>query len=393
MKRIHVTKLKTLIRIFLLTSVISLPYLAIGKKLADQVLWKQGTGKYKNYRIPSVIVTLKGTLLAFCEGREAGDTGDIDILLKHSQDNGKTWSDETVVWDEGGNTCGNPCPVVDAETGRIWLFLTWNNGKDPEINIINKTSIDTRKPYLCFSDDEGLTWSKPVDMSSTLKDLSWGWYATGPGIGIQMKKDKYKGRLIIPANHSYDDPGGNIRNGPFDYGSHVLISEDHGKTWKMGQQIKPGCNESQLTELSDGTLLMNMRSYNGKYCRAVSHSPDGGESWSDISHDLQLVESVCQASLLWYGDFRGSQLHLFSNPAVPSGRTHMSVKTSSDDCKSWSNSKLIHAGPSAYSSLVKLKNGLVGLFFECGEKSAYETLRFISFRPAELFSPGILISE
>ena len=365
--------------------------MAPGQKVVDRILWKQGTGQYRNYRIPSVIVTAKGTVLAFCEGREAGDTGDIDILLKRSADNGKTWSAETLVWNDGTNTCGNPCPVVDVETGRIWLFLTWNNGKDPENKIINKTSIDTRRPFLCYSDDDGLNWSKPADMSATLKDPSWGWYATGPGVGIQVQKGKYKGWLVIPANNSYDDPEGKIRNGPFSYGSHVLFSEDHGKTWKMGPLIKPGCNESQVTELSDGTLLMNMRSYNGKYCRAVSLSADGGQSWSEIRHDLQLTESVCQASILNFGLYKGRQVHLFSNPAVPSGRTHMTLKTSFDDCKSWSNSRLIHAGPAAYSCLTRLKNGQIGLFFECGSKNAYETLRFVSFPAGEIFKSGTLL--
>ncbi len=377
-----------LIPAFVLVTVFLLPGTATAQKTRQQVLWKQGTGNYKNYRIPAIILTTQGTLLAFCEGREAGDSGDIDILMKRSTDNGKTWSEEQVVWSDDRNTCGNPCPVVDEETGRIWLFLTWNNGKDPEHKIISKTSIDTRKPFLCFSDDDGLTWSKPADMSATLKDPSWGWYATGPGIGIQVKTGKYRGRLVIPANHSYDDPEAKITNGPFGYGAHVLYSEDHGKTWRMGQSIKPGCNESQVTELSDGTLLMNMRSYNDKHCRAVSLSRDGGETWSPLRHDLQLVESVCQGSILYYGDYKGMPMHLFSNPAVPSGRTHMTIKSGFDNCESWSNSMLIWKGPAAYSCLVRLRNGTVGIFYECGVKNAYETMTFERFSPRILFEPA-----
>ena len=159
----------------------------------------------------------------------------------------------------------------------------------------------------------------------------------------------------------------------------------------MGQIIKPGCNECEVAELSDGKLIMNMRSYNNKYCRAISISSDGGETWSEIKNDFQLVESVCQASLLSYGDYKGKKLYLFSNPAVPSDRTHMTIKISFDDCKSWSNSRLIFEGPSAYSCLAKLKNQNIAIFFECGNKSAYETLRFISFQPGDLFQPGVLI--
>jgi len=339
-------------------------------------LWAKGSGEYNNYRIPSVVVTVKGTLLAFCEGREAGDSGDIDMLLRRSADNGKTWGKETVVWNDSLNTCGNPCPVVDQETGRIWLWMTWNYGKDDEGEIIQKESKFPRYPYLCYSDDDGLTWSKPQNMSATCKNSSWGWYATGPGFAIQLKNGKYKGRLVIPANHSYDDPEGNVRKGPYSYGAHVLISDDHGKTWRMSQPIKPGCNESQVTELSDGTLLMNMRSYNNKHCRAISRSTDGGDTWSEITHDFQLVESQCQASILDYGTYKGKPLHLFSNPAVPVGRTHMTIKISDDDCRSWKNARLIDENPSAYSCLVKLPGGKVGLLYETGAKSAYESICF-----------------
>jgi len=342
-----------------------------------KILWKTGEGNYKGYRIPSLVVTAKGTVLAFAEGRnDRGDAGDIDVVLKRSEDAGKTWSTEQVVWNDELNTCGNPCPVVDSETSRIWLWMTWNYGMDGEKAIITKTAKFTRKPYLCFSDDDGKTWSKPVDMSGTCKVAGWGWYATGPGFGIQVKNGKYKGSLIIPANHSYDDPSGKVRNGPYGYGAHVLISDDHGVTWRMSEPIKPDCNESQVIELSDGTLLMNMRSYAGKHSRAISLSHDGGATWDPITFDYQLVESVCQASILNYGNYKGKHYSLFSNPAVPVGRTHMTIKISDNDCHSWSASKLVYDGPSAYSCLTKLPNGNIGLLYEAGTKSAYETIQF-----------------
>ena len=360
--------------------------------IQKSVLWEKATGEYNNYRIPALIVTQKGTLLAFCEGREGGDAGDIDLLLKRSEDNGLTWSEEQIVWNDAQNTCGNPCPVVDETTGRIWLFTTWNNGEDNESEIVRKTSSSPRLPYLCYSDDDGKTWSAPVNMAETCRDTSWGWYATGPGFGIQIKNGAHKGRLVIPANHSYDDPNGTIRNGPYEYGSHVLFSDDHGETWQMSEPIKPGCNESQVTELSDGTLEMNMRSYNDQHARAISFSEDGGETWSEIEHDYQLVESRCQASILNYGQLDGKQVHLFLNPAVPSGRNHLTLKASFDNCQSWSNGKLIYAGPAAYSCLTKLPDGKIGMFFEAGEKNAYEKMVFVSFDPNDLFLPGSLLN-
>ena len=388
-----INQIKILLFLLILLCGLSISPSSKGQVAVDKILWRKGTGGYNNFRIPSILVTKKGTIIAFCEGREGGDSGDINILTMRSSDNGKTWSNQSVIWDDAQNTCGNPCAVEDSETGRIWLILTWNNGKDGEGSIINKKSIDTRIPYSCYSDNDGITWSKPEKMPAACKDPSWGWYATGPGIGIQIKTGKYKGRLVIPANNSYDDPDNKLKGVPagYGYGSHVLLSDDHGKSWRMGQTLKPGCNESQVTELSDGRLIMNMRSYNGKYCRAVSISTDGGDTWSEIKHDYQLVESICQASILSYGEYKGRMMFLFANPAVTSDRTHMTIKTSFDDCKSWTNSKLIFEGPSAYSCLTKLKNNNIGLFFECGNKSAYETLRFISFKPEELFKPGVLV--
>ncbi|NOY58499.1 MAG: exo-alpha-sialidase [Calditrichaeota bacterium] len=387
--------MKTKIRKILLAIFVIFPLvnIVVGQHASAINLWQNGTGNYKNYRIPSLLLTKKGTLLAFCEGRKGGDSGDIDLLLKISTDNGATWSRKIIVWDDGQNTCGNPCPVVDEKNGRIWLFMTWNLGLDTERRIICKESRDTRRPFVCFSDDDGVSWSKPVDLSKTCKNPSWGWYATGPGVGIQLGTGKFKGRLLIPANHSYDDPQGHLAGAPFGYGSHVLISDDHGKTWKMSKPIRPQCNESQIVELSDGSLLMNMRSYNDNHCRAVSKSKDGGETWSDIRPDQQLVESRCQASLINYGAFNDENMFLFSNPAVPEGRTHMTIKTSFDDCNTWSNAKLIHAGPSAYSCMAKLPNGKIGILFEYGTDHRYDKIRFESFPPEMLFMPGTLLHE
>lgn len=360
--------------------------LCCGNTSAQQVLWNRSDTSYNNFRIPALIVTGKGTVLAFAEGREGGDAGDIDILLKRSDDGGRSWSPQAVVWDDGANTCGNPCPVVDQTNGRIYLFMTWNLGRDHEDMIIRKKSSDTRRPFFCYSDDDGRTWSEPMDLSASCKDPSWGWYATGPGIGIQLKSEKYRNRLVIPANHSYDvRESKEAVRGAYGYGSHVLFSDDEGKSWSISESITPGCNESQVVELPNGDLMMNMRSYNKQGCRAISISHDGGESWSEITYDPQLMEPVCQASFLRYGSFLGKELYLFSNPASKSSRSKMTIKVSLDNCLTWTVEKLIHKGPSAYSCMTVLPNGNIGLLYEAGKKDPYETLVFVSIDPGELF--------
>ena len=155
-----------------------------------------GEGGYDTYRIPSVVVGPKGTVLAFCEGRKngRGDAGDIDLVLRRSTDGGKTWGKTEVVWDEGDNTCGNPCPVIDAKSGTVWLLMTHNLRKDTEALIVGGKSQGSRTVWVTSSTDDGATWTKPVEITRDVKKPEWTWYATGPGVGIQLKS----GRLLVP---------------------------------------------------------------------------------------------------------------------------------------------------------------------------------------------------
>ena len=347
--------------------------------VSEQVLFVAGEGGYHTYRIPSLIVAADGSVLAFVEGRKTGssDTGDIDVLMKKSTDGGLTWSKQNVIWDKGETVCGNPNPVLDETTGEIHLLLTWNRGDDHEGDIITKKSKDTRRVFVMKSTDNGDSWTEPSDITKTTKDPSWGWYATGPGVGVQIKHGPNKGRLVIPANHSYDDPKGNVRGGPYEYGSHVIYSDDHGATWALGGTIKPKMNESQLIEMADGkgTLLMNMRSYFGKNRRALSVSNDGGVSWSDPVEATSLIEPVCQAAFIRYSwpDDKAEDLVLFSNPASTK-RENMTIKLSKDSGKTWIASKVLNQGPSAYSALAALPNGEILCLYEKGEKNPYEKL-------------------
>ena len=333
-----------------------------------------GTEGYHTFRIPAIVTTAKGTVLAFCEGRKGGggDSGDIDIVLKRSADNGQTWSELQVVADHETNTIGNPCPVVDRSTGRIWLPLTWNLGTDHERQIMAGTSEDVRRVYITYSDDDGVTWAPIKDISDTARQPHWRWYATGPGTGIQLTRGQHKGRLVIPANHSdHSDP--NLHP----YRSHVLISDDHGETWKIGGILDEKTNESTVVELADGRLLENMRSYHGKNRRAVATSDDGGQTWSKVTLDETLIEPVCQANVLRHtfpGDTEKSRI-LFSNPAS-TARVMMTVRTSCDEGQTWPVAKLIHAGSAAYSCMTVLPDKSIGLFYE---RDGYKRITFARF--------------
>ncbi len=348
-------------------------------------VYVSGQDGYHTYRIPSIVRLADGTLLAIAEGRKAGggDAGDIDLLVKRSSDAGRTWSKAGVIWDDAGNTCGNPCTVVDRDTGTVWLFASHNIGSDHEPEIIHKRAKGTRTVWAIHSDDNGLTWSKPANLTATLKPPSWGWYATGPGIGIQMEHGPHKGRLVIPGVHSYDDPAGNIRKGPYEYGSHSIHSDDHGKTWQPGGVIRPKVNECQLVELANpaGTLEMNMRSYFGRGCRAIARSEDGGMTWDSPADAPALIEPRCQASILRHAwpDKDKPGVLLFSNPASSTAREDLTIRLSEDDGASWPRSLVLHNEFSAYSCLVSLSADEAGCLYEAGGKTRAQRYQRITF--------------
>lgn len=331
-------------------------------------IFQSGTEGYSCFRIPAIIKTKKGTLLAFAEGRKnnCGDAGNIDMIVKRSEDNGKTWSNIITVWNDGGNTCGNPAPVVDQKTGKIFLLMTWNLGGDDIGEINDGSSKDTRRVFVTHSDDDGLTWASPKEITDKVKKKIWGWYATGPCHGIQISQGKYAGRLVIPCDY--------IEIGTGHGSSHVIYSDDHGETWHLGGSVPANkVNESTVAELSDGTLMLNMRS--SSHYRMVATSNDGGLIWSDAKADPQLPGPVCQGSLLSYTKNNKATL-FFSNPANPSKRINMTIKMSLDDGNSWPHSYQVYEGPSAYSDLVMITNDQIGILYEAGKSSPYTGIAF-----------------
>ncbi len=337
-----------------------------------QTLWLSGEGGYHTYRIPALAVSTNGTLLAFCEGRKngRGDAGRIDLLVKRSTDGGQTWSRQQVAWHEQTNTCGNPAPVVDRSTGTIWLLMTWNRGEDREAMIINGSSKDTRRVFVTCSTDDGRTWAQPREITAEVKRTNWTWYATGPGAGIQLEQGPHAGRLLIPCDHIEAQTKAGY--------SHVIFSDDHGRTWRLGGSApRPGGNECQVVELADGRLMFNMRNAQRSVRqRQVAFSSDGGATWTEQHPDPNLPEPICQASIRRYPSkppATGSVL-LFSNPASETQRVNLTLRASYDEGSTWPDRRVLFPGPSAYSDLAVLPGGRIACLFECGDREPYERI-------------------
>lgn len=374
----------TLFVLILLLTAFSLPGLRAQEKPASahfNHIFQSGIEGYTCFRIPAIAVTTRGTILAFAEGRKRGcsDTGDVDLVVKRSTDNGKSWSGVSVIWSDEDNTCGNPAPVVDEETGEIFLLATWNLGSDHERDIINGKSKDTRRVFLMSSTDDAKTWSDPKEITSSVKQDDWTWYATGPGAGIQMKSGKFRGRLVIPCDH--------IEANTKKYYSHVIFSDDHGRTWKRGGRTpQDQVNECKVVELPHGNLMLNMRNYDrNNKTRQISISKDGGATWSDLYHQEELIEPICQASIISH-KFPGKKGRwlVFSNPASEAKRENMSIRVSGDNGKTWSTGIVLHPGPSAYSDLASLSSGDIGCLYEAGDDSPYRGIVFRMLGPGDL---------
>lgn len=335
-------------------------------------IFKSGTEGYSTFRIPAIVTTNSGLILAFAEGRVNGssDTGNIDLVMRSSEDGGKTWSTLKIIWNDGENVCGNPAPVVNRKTGEIHLLMTWNLGEDHEQHIIDGKSKDSRRVFITSSSDNGKNWSTPKEITSSVKKENWTWYATGPCHGIQLEKGKFKGRLMIPCDH--------IEAGSKKYYSHIIYSDDHGKTWHLGGTTpQDQVNECTVAELPDGKLILNMRNYDRtQKSRKTSFSEDGGKTWSAIQPDTALIEPICQASLIYQ---KKNKKLWFLNPASETSRTNMTLKSSTDFGKTWRVVKVLHLGPSAYSDLTLINKNTLGCLFEGGNLSPYEGIVFTTF--------------
>ncbi len=351
------------------------------------IVYTSGQEGHKTYRIPAMIKNKQGHLLAFAEGRVngSGDFGDINIVLKISRDQGNTWSDLATLVDYQDLQAGNPTPILDTTDprfpkGRIFLFYNTGNNHENEI----REGEGLREVWYITSTDGGLTWTKPVNITSqvhrpnqpsrnsayTFKE-DWRHYANGPGHGMQFTQGPHAGRMLIAANHS-EGPRGERGS---DYRAHTFYTDDHGDTFHLGASISiPGSNESSATEISGGKLLMNIRNQRGDIRqRIIGLSEDGSATWKETYFDPQLPDPICQGSILTIAQNKKAFTLAFSNAADTKNRDNLTIRISQDDGRTWPISIPIDNGAAAgespkdftaYSDLVLVDSKNIGIVYE-----------------------------
>ena len=354
---------------------------------AQQVpVFTSGTEGHKSYRIPAIIRLNNGQLLAFAEGRvhSSGDFGDINIVLKHSDDKGKTRSTLATVVNYDSLQAGNPAPVVDNTDpaypdGRIFLFYNTGNNHEGEI----RKGKGLREVWYKTSTDGGYTWSDAVNITTQVhrpKQPSadpgynftndWRSYANTPGHAMQFTSGKYRGRILVAANHSQGNPAHHFE----DYFSHVFYTDDHGKTFKLGETVNiPGSNEATAAELSGNGLMLNARNQKGDIkTRIVAISKNGGETWDSTFFDKNLPDPVCEGSILAIGNRKGKNIIAFCNAADTLSRDNLTLRISLNNGFDWPIRIPIDKSPTpdqaddytAYADIVKISKHKIGVLYE-----------------------------
>lgn len=460
-------------------------------KTEEYGLFDMGDYGSFNYRIPSLVTTADGVVIAGADQRHDhwSDWGNIDTVVRMSTDQGQTWSDLTTVidlksqpYDTGTQSAFLIDPVMIAtESGRVWMMVDMfpestgfgsisqaGNGfveaEDGNMYLEltdadgakytlrgtevydadgNKTDytvdegsaenayhnkgdlydngeyvgniylsgqntgndsaplqiLKTCYLWLTYSDDNGQTWSNPVNISGMVKEDWMKFCGTGPGFGIEIQNGEHAGRLVFPIYYT--------NNGGFQ-SSACIYSDDDGVTWQRGMSPNdarggdygdsqnPNFNqqltESQIIELNSGNLLQFMRNTGGNGLVAVSRSTDGGATWT-APVNTQATEVYCQLSVLHYGTTEdGRDIVVMSNPGGSgrnNGTLRIGVVTETEDSFSieWTDSKMFSPGNYAYSCLTDMGGDMIGLLYE---KS--NTIKFTSFNLDFITSEVNLVS-
>ena len=364
-------------------TILSFLFVLITSRTIGQVkVFVSGEDGYKSFRIPAIVRAGNSDLLALAEGRvnNAADFGNIDLVMKRSSDNGKSWTKLEVLVDLGELQAGNPAIVLDkydVQYPKGVLYVFYNSGNNHE-NEVRKGN-GYREVWYIKSVDHGETWTIPVNITKQVHRLKvasteyqfaedWRSYAITPGHAMQFTSGPYKGRIFIPANHSAGEP----MKGFAEYRAHGFFTDDHGKSFALANNIEfPGSNESIATEISGGGLLMSIRNQLGNVrSRILAYSSTGGQTWDTTYFEKQLPDAVCQASLITLGYKKGKAIVASSNAATERKRDSLTIKISRDDGKNWKQSILVDASTNgikdwtAYSDMVMLTKRKIGILYE-----------------------------
>ena len=339
------------------------------------IIHKQGQFDCHTFRIPAMVATNKGTLLAVYDMRYNSRRdlqGHMDIGLSRSTDGGETWARPVPIMDmkkfgglpEDQNGCSDPNILVDRKTGEILVSAVWTHGKPGTHQWVGKGSepghsIHKSSQFMMVrSKDDGLTWSEPENWTKRLKDPKWCLFAPAPGNGINLMD----GTLVMPTQ------GRDTTGLPF---SNFMWSKDHGKSWTLSSPARDNTTECSVAELKDGSLMLNIRDNRNRKDksktngRAVSVTDDMGKTWKIHSSDHgALPEPVCMASLISHDLKDGRRVLFFSNPNSKYKREKMTVRMSLDQGKTWPKSILLDQKGGAYSSLAMVDDRTLGILYE-----------------------------
>ncbi|HTO02443.1 MAG TPA: sialidase family protein [Opitutus sp.] len=312
---------------------------------------------YLSYRIPCLVVTKSGAILAFTSARRAvSDWADIDLMLRRSLDGGKTWEPRRIISPPKSGekaTVDNPTAIVDRDTGAVhFLFQK-----------------DYARLFYMRSDDDGVTWTKPVDITPTVEAFSseykWNVMAPGPGHGLQMKN----GRLVVPM---WLCNGGKLHRPSV---CTTIYSDDHGTTWMRGEIVQPSlicASECAAVQLEDGRVALYIRNEEPGYRHAVSYSEDGATNWTTPKLHPDLYSPISFATAIRLsgdGDGRKPRL-LFIHPDSkgnnevirwfgPRPREKVSVRLSYDEGKTFPLAKVLEPRRSGYADIAVAPDGMI----------------------------------